>query len=110
MDLTCPPLGNVPCHVPQSAAPQVHRLLHLLPGQVWFLLGTASNSTKCKPGIFPILFLGAKAFVPPAADSLPEDVETGTVEGGVFVALYDYQGRTENELSFAKGEKLRVNR
>lgn len=28
----------------------------------------------------------------------------------IFVALYDYRARTDNEMSFKKGEKLRVNR
>ena len=29
-------------------------------------------------------------------------------DGTLFVALYDYKARTENEMSFAKGDKLRV--
>eukprot|EP00042_Codosiga_hollandica_P058925 m.895756 g.895756 ORF g.895756 m.895756 type:complete len:756 (-) comp60001_c0_seq1:180-2447(-) len=44
-----------------------------------------------------------------AVAATPDPVEQGVVEGALFIALYDYQARTENELSFAKGEKLRVN-
>ena len=36
------------------------------------------------------------------------DVPVPIADGSIFVALYDYSARTENELSFVKGEKLRV--
>lgn len=32
----------------------------------------------------------------------------GEDDGTLFVALYDYKARTENEMSFQKGDKLRV--
>eukprot|EP00051_Salpingoeca_urceolata_P018662 m.264115 g.264115 ORF g.264115 m.264115 type:complete len:686 (-) comp19247_c6_seq8:39-2096(-) len=42
-----------------------------------------------------------------STDSLDALVEQGE---NIFVALYDYSARTDNEMSFAKGEKLQVRR
>lgn len=38
------------------------------------------------------------------------DVPEVDDDGSLFVALYDYKARTENEMSFIKGDKLRVRR
>lgn len=61
------------------------------------------------------------AFVPPAAepklfggfnssDTVTSPQRAGPLAGGVttFVALYDYESRTETDLSFKKGERLQI--
>ncbi|XP_069508478.1 proto-oncogene tyrosine-protein kinase Src isoform X3 [Ambystoma mexicanum] len=45
-----------------------------------------------------------------SSDTITSPQRTGPLSGGVttFVALYDYESRTETDLSFRKGERLQV--
>ncbi|KAL7876227.1 hypothetical protein AOLI_G00111900 [Acnodon oligacanthus] len=90
--------GPEPTHTPQNQAPHTttHSTSH-----------TVTHTSTLVPfgGTADITPFGGTSYNPAGSSTFP-----GSVAGGVtfFVALYDYEARTTDDLSFKKGERFQI--